>query len=106
MSKIFDGLLNIYAFAWVLITRSAFGMYACVALMALMLGLFVISVSEQLRIASQKKEAPPAVFEVMPETESEEEMPKPKPNRIYPHYDDVEVVEYRQPDEGSLREEL
>lgn len=106
MSKIFDGLLNVYAFAWFLITRSAFGMYACVALMALMLGLFVISFSEQLRLAKKKKEAPPVVFEELPKTEVEEEKPKTKPKRIYPHYDDVEVVEYRQSAEGSLREEL
>lgn len=105
MSKIFDGLLNVYAFAWVLITRSAFGMYACVALMALMLGLFVISFAEQLRLAKKKKESPPAVFEELPKSEVEEEKPKPKPKRIYPHYDDVEVVEYKQPAEGSLREE-
>lgn len=106
MSKIFDGLLNVYAFAWVLITRSAFGMYACVALMALMLGLFVISFAEQLRLSKKAKEPLPEVVEEAPVV-VEEEKPNPKPRRIeLPTYsDDVGIAEYAPPAEGTLREE-
>lgn len=104
MSKIFDGLLNVYAFAWVLITRSAFGMYACVALMALMLGLFVISLSVELRLAKKAKEPLPEVIDELP---VEREKPKPKPRRMeLPAYrEEVVVAEYAPPAEGALREE-
>ena len=113
MSKIFDGLLNVYAFAWVLITRSAFGMYACVALMALMLGLFVISVSEQLRLAKKARKTPPPAI-----TDPQPPLKNPMKDEDYEaiianHRQNAEGFEnpppvtavYQPPEEGALQEE-
>lgn len=110
--KLFDFLLNVYALAWVLITRTAAGMYTCVALAALTLGLFVISLAEELRLAKKAKEPLPEAVEEAPIIVDEKE-DEDYETILANHRQNAERFEepppvtavYQPPAEGTLREE-